>query len=227
MKRIMRRFVIKEISGCDKPAQIHARAVIMKRDASDDVEGKPGFGDGVAAGDARARLRIAYENMKRSYPRLDDDTHLGWAWRSLSRSEQRAILEQDVDDSSDPTFKQGTTPISYDTVDIAALAQIALEGRATALQKSQPHLTREAAFSMAVEQHADVFNAGRAAKRADMAKGNAVPDEAVVAKRGAAFVELHKRAVELLRADPSLKTIERARTEARRLNPALANLERA
>lgn len=93
-------------------------------------------------------------------------------------------------------------------VDIATLAQIALEGRAAALQKSQPHLTREAAFSMAVEQHADIFNIQREANRARLAGGELEKREAAtIARRFYATALLTKHADEIRKVadavDPS------------------------
>ena len=41
MKRIMRRFALKEISGVDRPAQQGARVVIMKRDDAEHADERP------------------------------------------------------------------------------------------------------------------------------------------------------------------------------------------
>jgi hypothetical protein len=100
-RRIMRALKILEVSGVDRPAQQHARAATMKRDEPD-VEGKAGFGGDDIEG-IRARLRLAYEDHRRSCPNLGDAHNLGAAWRSLSRNDRSILLESD-DGGEDPTF---------------------------------------------------------------------------------------------------------------------------
>ena len=215
-KRIMRNFVIREISGVDRPAQAHARAAILKRA---DVEGKAGFGDDdVPVGDSRTRLRLAYEGKRRSYPRLDNATHLGWAWRSLSNGDRTAILAEE-DDGQDPTF-------DHENVDVGKLADFLLEVRAELIGKAQPLLTRAQSMAEAIDEKPELFRAARAAKRADMNKGNTGPTTAVVAARHFALQLLTKHAEEIRKAQPTL-SLQAARTEARRRFPEIAARERA
>jgi hypothetical protein len=210
-RRIMRDFSITEISGVDRPAQAHARAVIMKRDEPD-VEGKAGFE--IDNGGARARLRLLIENQRRGRPGLSEAEAIAAGWRSLSYKDRNALLAED-DDGQDLAF-------DHEKVDVAKLADFLLEVRAELISKAQPLLSREKAYEKAVEQHPDVFRVSREAKRAALAMG----DTEVLGTRNRAFNELHKRATELRLADPTL-TIERARTEARARWPELARLERA
>jgi hypothetical protein len=105
-RRIMRNFVIKEISGVDSPAQVHARAAIMKREepVADDVKARsdPG-GDNRDTSEIRTKLRLGFENNRRAYPNVGDARNLGQAWLRLSRAERDAILAEE-DTGEDPVF---------------------------------------------------------------------------------------------------------------------------
>jgi hypothetical protein len=198
-----------------------AKATILKRtEPVDDVEaeGEAGFDDGVAVGDARARLRRSFEDKRRSYPNLSDAHNLGQAWLSLSRAERDAILAEE-DSGDDPTF-------DHERVDVGKLASFALECSAAALQKAHPSLNNQAAFAAACDAKPELFKIVREARRADLVKGNAGPTDAVVAARHYALQLLTAKAHELRKAQPTL-TVEAARVEARRLFPEIAARERA
>jgi hypothetical protein len=218
-RRILRRFSINEISGVTAPAQKWARVAIMKRDApaEDDAEGKAGFDVNSATGEIRTRLRLAYENARRSYPSLTDASNLGFAWRSLSESERNAILEEDVGDE-DPTF-------DHEKVDVAKLADFLLECRAIAIGKAQPSLTREQTMAAAIDEKPELFKLAREAKRADLNTGN-TEDAAAVTKRLFALQLLTAKAHEIRKAQPTL-SLQAARIEARKRWPEIAARERA
>jgi hypothetical protein len=194
-----------------------AKGVIMKRD--DDVEGKAGFAsDTPSAGDSRTRLRLAYADMQNSYPRLDDATHLGWAWRSLSDADRAAILAEE-DDGQDPVFDR-------ENVDVGKLADFLLEVRAELIGKAQPRLTRSQAMAAAIDERPDLFKIAREEKRANLVKGNTGLTDAAVAARHFALQLLTAKANEIRKAEPTL-SIQAARTEARRRWPEIAARERA
>lgn len=173
--------------------------------------------------DSHTRLRLAYEDMRRSYPNLDDATHLGWAWRRISRGDRDAILAEE-DAGEDPTFPHEN--IDHDKVDVGKLASFVLECRAAALQKAQPLLTPSQAFAAACDAKPELFKVVREARRADLVKGNAEPTDAAVAARHFAMQAIYRHGEELRKAHPGL-TIQAARTEARRLFPEIAARERA
>ena len=81
MKRIMRRFALKEISGVDRPAQQGARVVIMKRD---DPSTTP----------MSDRLADRIDDYKRIYPHLADEDHYSMAWRDLSLSDRAKVRDE-------------------------------------------------------------------------------------------------------------------------------------
>jgi hypothetical protein len=195
----------------------HAKAIIMKRD---DVEaqGKAGFDDGVAVGDSRTRLRLAYEDKRRSYPNLGDAHNLGLAWRSLSSGERNALLEAE-DGGEDPTF-------DHEKVDVGKLADFLLEVRSELVGKTQPGLSREAAFAAACEAHPEIFKVARAARRAQLTAGNVEGPAAAVGARHFATQLLTKHAEQIRHAKPTL-SIEAARIEARRRFLEIAANERA
>jgi hypothetical protein len=194
-----------------------AKAVIMKRDDDEQV-------DGVEAGIAidndpiRERLRRLYEDQRRSFPNLGDANALASAWRLLNRADRNALLAEE-DDGEDPTF-------DHEIVDVEKLADFALECRAVAIGKIQPGLTREQAMAAAVDEKPELFQIARDAKRAKLADGNTEPDNAVIAARHFALQAIHKHAEAIRAAEPRL-SIQAARIEARRLNPELAARERA
>src|ERR1700733_10114709 len=101
MKRIMRRFVIKEISGVNKPAQVHARAAIMKRAGDGAAEGEAGFETSNEG--ARARLRMLIEHQRRSHPALSEAEAIAAGWRGLSYAHRNALLAED-DNGQNPEF---------------------------------------------------------------------------------------------------------------------------
>jgi hypothetical protein len=168
--------------------------------------------------DSRSRLRLAYEDMRRSYPNLDDATYLGRAWRRISRGDRDAILAEE-DAGEDPTF-------DHENVDVGKLADFALECRAAAIRKAQPHLTPSQAFAAACDAKPELFKVVREARRAKLVSGNTEPDEAVIAKRLFALQLLTKHAEQLIADNPGM-SIQAGRVEARRLHPELAARERA
>jgi hypothetical protein len=189
----------------------HAKAVIIKRDDVE-AEGEAGFASGTpSVGDSQRRLRLAYEDKRRSYPNLGDAHNLGLAWRSLGRGDRQALLE-DSDAGEDPTFEH-----------VGKLADILLES--VAIGKIQPGLTREQAMAAAIDERPEIFKIAREAKRADLNKGN-TDGTAAVARRMFALQLLTAKATEILKAEPAL-TIEAARVEARRRWPDVAARERA
>jgi hypothetical protein len=140
MKRIMRRFVIKEISGCDRPAQAHARAVIMKR-ADDEVSKseRPMSDEEIEAFDAHGsgpvheKLRARYDDRLRSNTHLSPEEAFASAFRSLSfkdRDELRAEKSGEAqarEAENAARLRASLRGIDVGKVDIGALARIALE----------------------------------------------------------------------------------------------------
>ena len=82
MKRIMRAFKIAEISGVDKPAQAHARAVIMKR--NDELDKRT-----FSAGERRRDARSGAAESDGSFP-IENATDLHNAMRAVGRSKNPA-----------------------------------------------------------------------------------------------------------------------------------------
>jgi hypothetical protein len=206
---------LKQFSDYTSP---QAKVAILKRDDVE-AEGEAGFdGDKAGTGDIRAKLRLAYEDQRRSYPNLSDETHLGLAWRSLSESERDAILAEDVG-GEDPAFP-------HEKVDIGKLADFLLEVRAELIGKAQPRLTREQTMAAAIDERPDLFKLSRESLRTRPTAGNTGPTEAAVAARHFALQLLTAKAKEIRKAEPKL-TIEAARVEARRRFPDIAARERA
>jgi hypothetical protein len=101
-RRIMHRFVIKEISGVTAPANRHARAVIMKR-ADDDVskavrpmsdEEEAAF-DAHGAGPMHDELRARYDDQLRGRPHLSPEQAFAEAFQSLKPSARHAIRDEE------------------------------------------------------------------------------------------------------------------------------------
>jgi hypothetical protein len=151
MKRIMRRFVMSEVSAVDKPAQTGAKAVILKRDGgADNMEQLPALIESV---------RSIYEDGE------------------LTPGERSAMLRETFSQYRDFTGRDGLADIAatrgetedeepeMGKVDIGALALLGLEGAATALRKSAPSLTREQAFSRACDEHPEILKIEREASR--------------------------------------------------------------
>ena len=199
-----------------------AKAVILKRDDVE-PEGEAGFDDGVAVGDSRTRLRHAYENQRRSFPNLGDAHNMGTAWRSLSRGDRQALVEAEAA-AEDPTFPHEN--IDHENVDVGKLASFALECRASALQKAQPHMTPSQAFAAACEAKPELFKVVREARRPELTAGNVEKADATVARRLYATQLLTAHANDLRKAEPTL-TLESARVQARRLHPDIAARERS
>jgi hypothetical protein len=97
-KRILRRFSIREISGVDSPAQIHARVAIIKR--ADDELGKaerPMTAEEEAAFDAHGSgpahdgLLAAYQDRLRGHPHLSPEQVFAETWRRLPYGQSAAI----------------------------------------------------------------------------------------------------------------------------------------
>ena len=173
-RRIMRALKILEISGCDRPAQEPAKVAIIKRDAP--------VADGVAKGGVATdlgrlgdKLERHYQDYRRSWPERSETDARGAAWRRLSIADRNLLLESELG-----TFKA-------ENVDLGALAQICLEGRAVALQKSQPELTREKAFSTACETEPWLFKLTRDARRKRLAAGNSEQRTVALGKRNDAY----------------------------------------
>jgi hypothetical protein len=170
----------------------------------------------------RAKFERLAEDQRRSFPHLDEASHLGSAWRLLNREERHAILADDLgegDDAAAPTFKA-------ENVDVEKLASFLLEVRSELISKTQPGLSREAAFAAACEAHPEIFKAARAARRAQLVAGNVEEPAEGVAKRIDALQLLTAKANEIRKAEPTL-SIEAARVEAHRRFPDIAGRERA
>jgi hypothetical protein len=102
-KRILRRFSIREISGVDSPAQIHARVAIIKR-ADDDELGKaerPMSDEEIAAFDAHGSgpahdgLLAAYQDRLRGHPHLSPEQVFAETWRRLPYGQSAAIRDEE------------------------------------------------------------------------------------------------------------------------------------
>jgi hypothetical protein len=166
-RRIMRDFRISEISGVDFPAQLHARAVIMKRHADTEVEAA--F-DAVGAGPAHDKLRARYDNENRGHPLRSAEANFANAWRSLRPSERDEIRAEESGEAQRREAEEtARVRASIDelgkSVDISALADFALRCRADAIRKTHPGMTKERAFLEAVGQHPEIFRAMKLGKR--------------------------------------------------------------
>jgi hypothetical protein len=142
MKRIMRRFVIGEVSAVDKPAQTGAKAVILKRDGGADMEHLP-------------RLLESIRTI------LEDD--------ELEDDEREAMLRGTFSEYKSFTGRDGLSDIATThgeyskrdeetpamNVDVGALAMFALECAANKLRKANPSLSAEQAFAKAFSDPAN------------------------------------------------------------------------
>jgi len=90
-RRVMRRFVLKEVSAVDSPAQEHARAVIMKR--FDDTAKR--F-DASGKGEMHNRLAVLYDTEMRGHPELTSEANFAAAWRKLTAAEQDRIRAEEA-----------------------------------------------------------------------------------------------------------------------------------
>jgi hypothetical protein len=240
-RRIMRAFKISEISGCDQPAQVHARVAIIKRDASGDEVGKaerPMSDDELAAFDAHGegpvhdKLRANYDNQLRSFPNLSPERAFGNAFRSLSFKERDELRAEESGEAQARAAEDAARlravlqGVDVGKVDIGALVDIVLHGTTEELRKADPTLTRERAYVAARAAKPWLLKIQHDARRRQLAASTG--DEvrtAALTKRDAAFGALQAHAEELRKSNPEL-TIEMARVEARRIDPALARVER-
>ena len=163
MKRILRRLLVKEISAVDRPAQVHAKVLIMKRDGGADMES----------------LQALLESVASIFG--DDE---------LSVDEREAMLRQTFEQYNDFTGRDGLADIAaagggdftktekgtkqMQNIDRGALAMLALEGAAEALRKANPELTKEQAFAKAYTDPAnrEAMKAEREASRARLSGFN-------------------------------------------------------
>jgi hypothetical protein len=137
-RRIMRRFVINEVSGVDRPAQHHARAVIMKR--HDDTEVEAAF-NATGEGPAHDKLRARYDNENRGHPFRSAEENFANAWRSLRPVERDEIRAEESGEAQRREAEEAArVRASVDdlgkSVDISALADFALPCRADAIRKT-------------------------------------------------------------------------------------------
>ena len=164
----------------------------------------------------------------------------------LTKAEREDVLRETFDDYAGRTGRDGlkdiaSIPAALDEPDLTkadtrhALAMAVLEGKAEALRKVNPSLTREQAFARIYSDtsNAEIAQVERAASRARFAEqaassytGESMQKRLLVAKRDAAYAALQVKGEELRRADPLL-TREGAIAKAMKLYPALAATERA
>jgi hypothetical protein len=124
VKRIMRSLKILEVSGVTLPANVHARAVIMKR-ADDDVSKavRPMSDEEEAAFDAHGsgpmhdKLRANYDDQLRGRPHFSPEQAFAAAWQSLRPAERAAIRDEE------------SGAFAARQAEEAALRQAALAGR--------------------------------------------------------------------------------------------------
>jgi hypothetical protein len=166
-RRIMRRFVINEVSGVDRPAQAHARAVIMKR--HDEAEVEAAF-NASGSGRMHDKLWRLYDNENRGHPFRSAEENFANAWRSLGPVERDEIRAEESGEAQRREAEEAArVQASIDdlgkSVDISALADFALRCRADAIRKTHPDMTKERAFLEAVEQHPEIFRAMKLGKQ--------------------------------------------------------------
>jgi hypothetical protein len=125
------------------------------------------------------------------------------------------LLEAD-DDGQDPVFDP-------ENVDVEKLAGFLLNVRSELIGKTQPGLTREAAFAAACEAHPEIFKAARDARRAKITARDVRP--AAAAARHYAMHAINQHAAEIRKASPGLGEAA-SRIEARRRFPDIAARER-
>jgi hypothetical protein len=101
-RRILRRFSIGEISGVTLPANVHARAVIMKRHEPDvskairpmTAEEEAAF-DAHGSGPAHDGLLAAYQDRLRGHPHLSPEQVFAETWRRLPYGQSAAIRDEE------------------------------------------------------------------------------------------------------------------------------------
>jgi hypothetical protein len=229
-RRIMRRLLIDEVSGVDRPAQQHATAAILK-----------GF-NASGEGPTHRRLVALYDDVLRGNPHITASAAFGIAWNSLSDDERDAIRAEEASTAREreaenaarrDATKRGSTEMqSLESVDVGGLAQFALEAAAVALRKREPHLTKEQAFAKvyqdpANKEYARIEREASRRRIAGFSVARTDPMKTIaIAKRDNAYDELQAIAEELRSVDPSL-TREQAFTKAYTNNRALAARERS
>jgi hypothetical protein len=158
-RRIMRSFLLKEISGVHKPAQAHARVAIMKRDFT--PEESAAF-NATGAGPTHDRLRRLYDNNLRARPNMLPEDAFAAAWRLLSPSDRNEIRAEESGEAQARATEEARLRASAKTkgldmtkIDIGALTLFALECAAEVLRKRDPSLTQEQAFARAYSDPAN------------------------------------------------------------------------
>jgi hypothetical protein len=221
--RIMRSFVISEISGVHLPAQQHAKVAIMKS-AHDD-----------SATPMSDRLAALVDNHRRGYPNLSDEQHYALAWQSLSLKDRNQIRAEESGEwqklQAEEARRRASAMRNKDLAmktDLHALAMTALEVASVAIRKNDPSLSAEQSFARAMAAHPDIAKIERESARSALAAttiGNAPRTDAVTKRHDDAMGALRKVADEIRRDEPRLSP-EGAFVKAMKLRPDLAKAER-
>jgi hypothetical protein len=138
-RRIMRSFRLMEISGVDSPAQIHARAAIIKRhDPGVDKAKRPMSAeeedafDAHGAGPVHEILRAKYDGQLRSYTHQSPEQAFAAAFRSLP---SRARDELRAEESGEAQARE-----AEDAARLQAARAGALDKRAARTRQSKLHV---------------------------------------------------------------------------------------
>jgi hypothetical protein len=227
-RRIMRRFVINEISGVDRGAVEGATVRIMKRH------------DSSSATPMSDRLAALVDNHRRGYPHLTFEQRYAFAWNMLSLKDRNQIRAEESGEwqklQAEEARRRASAMRKGMNVDIHALAMTALECAAVAIRKNNPCLSEAQSFARAMTAHPDIAKIERESARSALA-ATTIGDAPVtprtdvahanesVAKRDHALGELRKLADEIRRDEPRLSQ-EGAFVKAMKIRPDLAKAER-
>jgi hypothetical protein len=147
-RRILHKFQIYEISACDRFAQAHAKAVIMK---CDDREREPAtMNELIAKAGQLADLALdaMAHNLKCEQPHLTKEQCFAKVYEDpaniLLRKAERTAAYAKLDGS---TIGKGLAPVATESIAKHDAAMGKLNAKADELRKVMPNLTREQAFA--------------------------------------------------------------------------------
>lgn len=148
-RRIIHKLKINEISACDKPAQQHARALIMKRDSEGN---QPTMTDLIenAGRAAQVAIDVLASNLRKREPGLTE----AQAFAKIYADPDYAALANAERRMNRPDATVGAAD-TFAKVAAGAQAVKTIEMKAAELRKRDPKLTKEQAFAKVYEDPAN------------------------------------------------------------------------
>jgi hypothetical protein len=171
-KRILQKFTIEEISFVDKPAQEHARALIMKRDTSEDTEMDLSNVDTQAL--AYMTCELLAKELRKKDPSLTPEQAFAKVYTDPAnieiRKAERGGAMRNLAKALPPVARTEPVVTFGNEVDtgLAALQKLAAEFR-----RDNPFLTPEQAFARVYQDPANraLASSERAASRERLYSG--------------------------------------------------------